>query len=113
MKLNSISIPDIDLLGRYYAVERKKGEKGIHRRDLSTLLNNFPSELDRATLWDLNNKCARERSKSVINTNGQMEKTSDSDWQRISEKAKIELERLKNQFHGDKIGDMSGGERRT
>ena len=43
---------DLDLLERYYAAERKKGDKGMHRRDLQTLLNNWPSELDRAQQWE-------------------------------------------------------------
>ena len=32
----------------YYVSERAKGDKGWHRRDASTFLNNFSCELDRA-----------------------------------------------------------------
>lgn len=44
---------DLDLLERYYAAEMRKGDRGVHRRDLYTLLNNWPGELDRATAWSL------------------------------------------------------------
>jgi hypothetical protein len=50
-KLMPIQIEDLDLLERYYAAERAKGKDGHHRRDLSTLLNNFSGELDRARIW--------------------------------------------------------------
>ena len=43
-----IQIADLELIERYYAAERAKGEKGLHRRDLGTFLNNFAGELDRA-----------------------------------------------------------------
>ena len=43
-----IQIADLELIERYYAAERQKGEKGLHRRDLGTFLNNFAGELDRA-----------------------------------------------------------------
>ena len=43
-----IQIADLELIERYYASERAKGEKGLHRRDLGTFLNNFAGELDRA-----------------------------------------------------------------
>lgn len=39
---------NMTLLELYYAAERKKGDAGIHRRDLCTFLNNFAGELDRA-----------------------------------------------------------------
>jgi len=39
---------ELELVERYYASERAKGEKGIHRRDLCTFLNNYSGELDRA-----------------------------------------------------------------
>src|SRR5205085_852940 len=40
---------DLELVERYYIFERKRGEKGFHRRDLLTLLNNWSGEVDRAT----------------------------------------------------------------
>jgi len=39
---------DLSLIETYYAAERAKGDKGIHRRDLGTFLNNYSGELDRA-----------------------------------------------------------------
>lgn len=44
-------VTEVALLERYYQAERRKGDKGVHRRDLQTLLNNWPSELDRARAW--------------------------------------------------------------
>lgn len=46
------TMDELTLIERYYFVERKKGDKGIHRRDLSTFLNNFSGELDRARAWE-------------------------------------------------------------
>ncbi len=43
---------DMELMERYYAFERRRGENGRHRRDLITLLNNWQGELDRATEWN-------------------------------------------------------------
>lgn len=39
----------LTLLEAYYKKERANGEMGHHRRDLSTFLNNFDGELDRAS----------------------------------------------------------------
>jgi hypothetical protein len=47
---------DLTLVERYYFVERKKGDKGIHRRDLATFLNNWTGELDRARAWEQRRK---------------------------------------------------------
>jgi len=46
--LGVIADDDLELVERYYAFERAKGEMGIHRRDLCTFLNNWRGELDRA-----------------------------------------------------------------
>ncbi len=43
-----LSDDDLAAIERYYKSERAKGEKGIHRRDLSTFLRNATGELDRA-----------------------------------------------------------------
>lgn len=45
------SLVDLELLEQFYAFEHKRGDNGIHRRDLYTLLNNWPGELDKATYW--------------------------------------------------------------
>ena len=48
---------EMDMLDAYYKSERAKGEKGIHRRDLQTFLNNFQGELDRArAFWETRQK---------------------------------------------------------
>lgn len=44
-----LTVESMELIGRYYAAERAKGDDGHHRRDLPTFLNNFDGELDRAT----------------------------------------------------------------
>jgi hypothetical protein len=47
--LGAIDDADLELIERYYATERAKGEiEGRHRRDLCTFLNNYSGELDRA-----------------------------------------------------------------
>lgn len=44
-------LSDLELMERYYAFERRKGDKGVHRRDLYTLIFNWQGELDRAVEW--------------------------------------------------------------
>lgn len=65
-----LSLTDLDMIERYYAFERRKGEKGIQRRDLSTFLNNYRSETDRAREWN-----ARLKNRHVVfkskETNGE------------------------------------------
>lgn len=65
---------DLDLVIRYYMAERKKGEKGIHRRDLDTFLNRFTGEVDRAREWEERNRPKRPRqpvvSSSRVNATG-------------------------------------------
>lgn len=46
--IGTIEPADMAAIESYYASERAKGEKGLHRRDLGTFLNNFAGELDRA-----------------------------------------------------------------
>lgn len=49
-KRKVLTSESLDLIETYYAKERAKGDNGRHRRDLSTFLNNFDGELDRATV---------------------------------------------------------------
>ena len=52
VKLHAFDDPEnMELIEKYYAFERKRGDKGIHRRDIGTFLNNFFGELDRARAW--------------------------------------------------------------
>ena len=85
------------LIERYYAFERRKGEKGIHRRDLFTFLNNFAGELDRARAWDegVNRKKNRHQSTNV--NNGQ-HPVSDNEFQRIGDLARAELDALRTRL---------------
>ena len=88
----------LELIGRYYVYQRKK-ENGIHRRDLYTFLNNFAGELDRAQAWD---EEMRERLKRKVrrplDVQDDEQPASANDWQRISELAKLELNRFKAQL---------------
>lgn len=43
---------DLGIIEKYYEAQRKLGDKGIHRRDLGTFLNNYFGEADRARAWE-------------------------------------------------------------
>jgi len=49
-KLGLILPETMDLIDEYYAFQRSQ-PRGYHRRDLSTFLNNFQAEVDRASAW--------------------------------------------------------------
>jgi hypothetical protein len=49
-RLGVIMPETMDLLYEYYAYQRSQ-PRGYHRRDLSTFLNNFQAEVDRAQAW--------------------------------------------------------------
>ncbi len=87
----------LDLIERYYVYQRKK-ENGIHRRDLYTFLNNFAGELDRARAWDEEmRERAKRRFRKPLEDAGLLP-TDEKEWERISELAKSELQRFKNQY---------------
>lgn len=86
------TLDDLEVVERYYFAERKK-DNGIHRRDLSTFLNNFQGELDRARAWE--QKTKKKIAPRYVQTNGQRPCT-DQEFQRIGELARQELERFKN-----------------
>ena len=91
------NMDDLDLLERYYVFERRKEDKGIHRRDLDTFLNNYHGELDRARLWD-----ARFRRPIKAKPKNGETPTSDEEWQRIGQVAKTQLEQFKKAvYHHD------------
>lgn len=46
------SLDDLALVERYYAFEFRKGDRGCHRRDLATFVNNYAGEVDRAKGWE-------------------------------------------------------------
>lgn len=89
------TLDDLEVIERYYFVERKK-ENGIHRRDLYTFLNNFSGELDRARAWEQKNK--KKIAPRYVQTNG-ARPVSDQEFQRIGELARQELERFKNSLN--------------
>ena len=43
-----ITDTELELVEKYYASERAKGDNGFHRRALETFLNNWRGELDKA-----------------------------------------------------------------
>jgi hypothetical protein len=98
VKDGSLVLDDLSLIERYYFSERKKGENGIHRRDLCTFLNNFPGELDRAKAWE---ERVREQKKRVVKryveTDGKRPCT-DEEFAELGRLARIELEKLRIQF---------------
>lgn len=47
-KKGLLTMENITILTAYYGAERRKGDEGIHRRDLGTFLANITGELDRA-----------------------------------------------------------------
>lgn len=48
LKAGQLTDEHLALLESYYTAEKAKGKDGYHRRDLTTFLNNFAGELDRA-----------------------------------------------------------------
>lgn len=86
-------IEDLELVERYYVFERRKGDMGIHRRDLQTFLNNYPGEVDRAKLWDLRFRRPRRQLKPNPN-----QPVSDNEFKRIGELAREQLEEFRKQL---------------
>lgn len=78
-KLNSFfaSVDDWNTICRYYYAERKKGDKGMHRRDLQTFLNNAISELDRARAYALQHPVERNKPSHHNSDNGHVELTDE------------------------------------
>ncbi len=97
-KDNLMTPENLELLERYYVYQRKK-ENGIHRRDLYTFLNNFAGELDRAQAWD---EEQRERLKRKVrrplDADDGLKPVDDSEFQRLGDLARKELERFKAQY---------------
>lgn len=90
---------DLDLIERYYAAERRKDDKGIHRRDLQTFLNNYPSELDRAHAWKLR-KMQHNFSRTFRETSGKNgeKPATDEEFAKAGVLARAEMERFRNQL---------------
>lgn len=88
---------DLAIIERYYCSERRKGDRGIHRRDLSTFLNNFSGELDRANAWAATLKPVRTALKILPPP---VREVSDEEWERNREHCRAEKARLKQQLFG-------------
>lgn len=85
---------DLGLIEAYYSFERRKEDKGIHRRDLGTFLNNFMSELDRARAW---------RKRYPIKNSGpkqdrEIRIPSDKEWEDAKDLVANELKRFREQM---------------
>ena len=86
-------VDQIARIERYYAFQRRRGDKGVHRRDLYTFLNNFAGELDRVREWE-----RQKTTRSVTRRNGDVTHVTPcnaEEFQRISAIARAELERFK------------------
>lgn len=86
---------DIDLMERYYAAQRVKGDKGIHRRDLLTLLNNWTGELDRARAWAKSRCGSFRKIMNGVRVRDNGCPTTDEQFKRLGEVARSEVERLR------------------
>lgn len=90
------TLDDLELLERYYVFERRKQDKGIHRRDLATFLNNYAGELDRAHAWDDRfRRAARETTKRMYND---LKPVNDEEFKRLGDLAREELRRCREQL---------------
>ncbi len=88
----------LELIGRYYVYQRKQ-EKGIHRRDLYTFLNNFAGELDRAQAWEEEQReRLKRKDRRPLETDNGLKPVDDSEFQRLGDLARKELERFKQQY---------------
>ncbi len=89
---------DMELIERYYVYQRRKGDKGIHRRDLYTFLNNFSGELDRARAWDVDNR-RHLRTRVIDNGYNGEHPATDDDFRAAGELARAEVAKLKELLH--------------
>jgi len=66
VKRGVLTVDTIARVADYYAAERAKGDKGIHRRDLATFLNNFDGELDRADAFAASKQSEKPAYQEVV-----------------------------------------------
>ena len=92
-------LSDLTLLERYYRSERQKGDKGIHRRDLQTFLNNFHGELDRAKAWGNRRGSDYRRVMNDLRILPNEQPATDDEWKQIGNLAKAELERFRKSLN--------------
>lgn len=84
---------DLSLIEAYYQFERRKEDKGIHRRDLGTFLNNFLSELDRARAWRKRYPITKETKKDR-----EIRIPTDEEWSEAKDLVAKELARFREQM---------------
>lgn len=92
---NEAFLEDLTLLEKYYETERRKGEAGIHRRDLCTLLNNFSGELDRAKAM----KSKPKMKHNYFNPLTNKETINDEEFQKAGEKARELVQQLRKRLN--------------
>lgn len=86
---------DLQLIERYYRSERMKGDKGIHRRDLATFLNNYHGELDRAKAWNENQTEKHKRKPSQIQKQREL---SDEEFEALGDSFRKMVSELKTKL---------------
>lgn len=95
--LGFLSDDNLDLVERYYRFQRKRGDSGIHRRDLYTFLNNFPGELDRAREWEKRNP--KEKPKKVYSGLGPTpNQLSDEEWKSVALMTQTQLREFRENW---------------
>lgn len=87
---------ELSLIERYYVSERKKGDKGIYRRDLLTLLNNWNGEVDRARAWHTT-KMRQDYDRFAFRQTGSSDEKPlpDDEWQPLADVIKKQLEQFR------------------
>lgn len=72
-----------------------KGDKGIHRRDLATFLNNYHGELDRAKAWNENQTEKHKRKPSQIQKQREL---SDEEFEALGDSFRKMVSELKTKL---------------
>lgn len=98
--IGTIDVQDLARIEAYYVAERRKGDEGRHRRDLTTFLNNYSGELDRANAY-ANHKPATPVSAANNNAN------RNADYSQVSARMGVVL-RSGGQRNGGGTGDAAG-----
>jgi hypothetical protein len=85
----------LEIIERYYVFQRRRGEKGIHRRDLYTFLNNFAGELDRAREWDVD----KRRHMGARNYQRPQREATEAEFELAGQIARNEIAKLREALH--------------
>jgi len=95
---------DLAAVEAYYRAERHK-EKNICRRDLLTLLNNWPGETDRARAWKKRRDFRRNPGAALLPPKGP---ATPEDYTRAGPEARRQLEELRAKIYGPKNPNPNG-----